>query len=229
MPVVSAALWDVANRAGGAPSAEIISEEIRVIAAHILSGPVTMHGAARPFVFDVAHSSARSAGCALHGASLFLVWPRKSNQKEGHPYIRVLLRKTPLAPALLRGSSRRAIPGPSLLARQPCLASPYATPALSLLKGIGVRVVCKLSTRAWSSAICLSPFTRTNRRLKTPLSEGRMEGQDFLVPLGGAGHPATAKRDSPSRAKPMLKPPTAMGRYRKARSHLSKETQSPCA
>ncbi len=229
MPVVSAALWDVANRAGGAPSAEIISEEIRVIAAHILSGPVTMHGAARPFVFDVAHSSARSAGCALHGASLFLVWPRKSNQKEGHPYIRVLLRKTPLAPALLRGSSRRAIPGPSLLARHPCLASPYATPALSLLKGIGVRVVCKLSTRAWSSAICLSPFTRTNRRLKTPLSEGRMEGQDFLVPLGGAGHPATAKRDSPSRAKPMLKPPTAMGRYRKARSHLSKETQSPCA
>ncbi len=272
MPVVSAALWDVANRAGGAPSAEIISEEIRVIAAHILSGPVTMHGAARPFVFDVAHSSARSAGCALHGASLFLVWPRKSNQKEGHPYIRVLLRKTPLAPALLRGSSRRAIPGPSLLARHPCLASPYATPALSLLKGIGVRVVCKLSTRAWSSAICLSPFTRTNRRLQTPLSEGRMEslrrgvsgmdaakavkgqgwplrgdprssegmrevarsetrmeGQDFLVPLGGAGHPATAKRDSPSRAKPMLKPPTAMGRYRKARSHLSKETQSPCA
>ncbi len=229
MPVVSAALWDVANRAGGAPSAEIISEEIRVIAAHILSGPVTMHGAARPFVFDVAHSSARSAGCALHGASLFLVWPRKSNQKEVHPYIRVLLRKTPLAPALLRGSSRRAIPGPSLLARHPCLASPYATPALSLLKGIGVRVVCKLSTRAWSSAICLSPFTRTNRRLQTPLPEGRMEGQDFLVPLGGAGHPATAKRDSPSRAKPMLKPPTAMGRYRKARSHLSKETQSPCA
>lgn len=188
-----------------------------------------MHRAARPFVLDVALSSARSAGCALHGASLFFARAKKSKQKKARPYIRVLLRKTPLAPALLRGSSRRAIPGPSLLARHPCLASPYATPALSLLKGIGARVVCKLSTRAWSSAICLSPFTRTNRRLQTPLSEGRMEGQDFLVPLGGAGHPATAKRDSPSRAKPMLKPPTAMGRYRKARSHLSKETQSPCA
>ena len=33
-------------------------------------------------------------------------------------------------------------------------------------------------------------------------SETRMQGQDLLVPLGGAGHPATAKRDSPSRAKP---------------------------
>ncbi|HAV88564.1 MAG TPA: hypothetical protein DCW78_12335, partial [Pseudomonas sp.] len=37
-------------------------------------------------------SSAGTAGCASHGASLFLVWPRKSNQKEGHPCIRVLLR-----------------------------------------------------------------------------------------------------------------------------------------
>ncbi|HAQ27804.1 MAG TPA: hypothetical protein DCQ80_17865 [Pseudomonas sp.] len=135
----------------------------------------------------------------MHGASLFLVWPRKSNQKEGHPYIRVLLRKTPLAPALLRGSSRRAIPGASLLARHPCLASPYATPALSLLKGIGVRVVCKLSTRAWSSAICLSPFTRTNRRLQTPLSEGRMEslrrgvsGMDAAKAVKGQGWPFTA-------------------------------------
>ena len=63
-------------------------------------------------------------GFALLGESLFLEWPRKSNQKEGHPCIRVLLRKTPLATALLRGSSRRAIPGPSLLARHPCLATP---------------------------------------------------------------------------------------------------------
>ncbi len=80
-------------------------------------------------------------GFALLGESLFLEWPRKSNQKEGHPCIRVLLRKTPLATALLRGSSRRAIPGPSLLARHPCLATPYATPTLGLLKGARDRVV----------------------------------------------------------------------------------------
>ena len=52
-----------------------------------------------------------------------------------------MLRKTPLATALLRGSSRRAIPGPSLLARHPCLATPYATPTLGLLKGARDRVV----------------------------------------------------------------------------------------
>ncbi|HAW25531.1 MAG TPA: hypothetical protein DCX38_19620, partial [Pseudomonas sp.] len=63
-------------------------------------------------------------GFALLGESLFLVWPRKSNQKEGRPCIRVLLCKTPLAPVPLRGSSRRDIHVPSLLARHPCLASP---------------------------------------------------------------------------------------------------------
>jgi len=30
-------------------------------------------------------SSAEATGFALYGESLFLVWPRKSNQKEGHP------------------------------------------------------------------------------------------------------------------------------------------------
>lgn len=34
---------------------------------------------------DKALSSARPTGFALYGESLFLVWPRKSNQKEGHP------------------------------------------------------------------------------------------------------------------------------------------------
>ncbi|PNF85642.1 hypothetical protein CXK93_02250 [Stutzerimonas decontaminans] len=96
---------------------------------------------ARASLWGAALSSARPTSCALHGASLFLVWPRKSNQKEGHPDIRVLLRKTPLTPALLRGSSRRAIPGPSLLARHPCLAPPCAAPTLGLLKGNRVRVV----------------------------------------------------------------------------------------
>jgi hypothetical protein len=93
--------------------------------------------------YGAALPSARPTGCALHGASLFLVWPRKSNQKEGHPCIRVLLRKTPLPPALLRGPSRRDIHVPSLLARHPCLASRYATPMLGLLKGTRVRAVWK--------------------------------------------------------------------------------------
>jgi len=42
-------------------------------------------------------------------------------------------------------------------------------------------------------------------------SETRMQGQDLLVPLGGAGHPATAKRNSPSRAKQMPRQPPPIG------------------
>jgi len=201
---------------------------------------------ARTLSYGAALSSAGTTGCALHGASLFLVWPRKSNQKEGHPYIRVLLRKTSLPPTLLRGSSRRDIHVPSLLARHPCLASPCAAPTLGLLKETRDRVVWKF----WNSNSYKAPSSFDDkqplRRRRTPLSEGRMEslrrgasgmdaaravkghgwplrgdprsndgmreaersetrmqGRDFLVPLGGAGHPATAKRDSPSRAKPM--------------------------
>jgi hypothetical protein len=266
-------------------------------------------------VFGATLSSAGTTGCALHGASLFLVWPRKSNQKEGHPYIRVLLRKTSLASALLRGSSRRAIPGPSLLARHPCLAPPYATPTLGLLKGIKDRGAWKCPSnerkkslrlflrarpdrrhqdrrvgnaklthryskanfdtdcRADCGGKCFAVFhptepacgqscfciARPDRRHQTPLSVGRMEsawrgasgmdaargvkghgwplyagprsvdgmreversetrmeGQDFLVPFG-----ATAKRDSPSRAKPMRLPTRPIG--------LTQRTQSPNA
>ncbi len=114
---------------------------------------------ARISIFDAALSSAQPTGCALHGASLFLVWPRKSNQKEGHPYIRVLLRKTSLTPALLRGSSRRAIPGPSLLARHPCLATPYATPTLGLLKGIWDRVVWEFLNSNGNKALRPSAYS----------------------------------------------------------------------
>ena len=210
-------------------------------------------------VFGATLSSARTTGCALHGASLFLVWPRKSNQKEGHPYIRVLLRKTSLASALLRGSSRRAIPGPSLLARHPCLATPYATPTLGILKGIRDRGAWKCPSNESKKSIRLFLRARPDRRHQPPLSVGRMEsawrgasgmdaargvkghgwplyagprsvdgmreversetrmeGQDFLVPFG-----ATAKRDSPSRAKPMRLPTRPIG--------LTQRTQSPNA
>src|SRR5690606_2087354 len=105
---------------------------------------------ARPLIYVAALSVARPTGCALHGASLFLVWPRKSNQKEGHPCIRVLLRKTSLAPVLLRGSSRRDIHVPLRLSRHPCLEPPCATPALGLLKWIKDRVAWGLV--GWKTA-----------------------------------------------------------------------------
>src|SRR5690606_28752393 len=80
-------------------------------------------------------------GFALHGESLSLVWPRESNQREGHPGIRVW----PAArlPSLRRcsgGRLTRAILGPLSLSPHPCGSSPYATPPLGLLTGIGVRV-----------------------------------------------------------------------------------------
>jgi hypothetical protein len=270
-------------------------------------------------VFGATLSSAGTTGCALHGASLFLVWPRKSNQKEGHPYIRTgrprfAAQNFPRFGAAPGGGlgapSRRAIPGPSLLARHPCLATPYATPTLSLLKGIRDRGAWKCPsneskkslrlflrarpdrrhqdrrggnaklTRRYSKANfdtadcggkCFAVFhptepacgqscfsiARTARRRQTPLSEGRMEsawrgasgmdaargvkghgwplcagprsvdgmreversetrmqGQDFLVPFG-----ATAKRDSPSRAKPLPQPTTTKSHHTRSQSH----------
>jgi hypothetical protein len=49
------------------------------------------------------------------GESLFFEWPKKSNQKKGHPACWFLLRKNPLPPARFWRSSRRAIHGPPLL------------------------------------------------------------------------------------------------------------------
>ncbi len=59
----------------------------------------------------------------------------KSKQKRlpHHPALRCA--PGSLASVLLRGSSRRAIHGPSFLARHPCLATLYATPPFGLLKG----------------------------------------------------------------------------------------------
>ena len=208
--------------------------------------------------FGATLSSAGTTGCASHGASLFLVWPRKSNQKEGHPYIRTgrprfAAQNFPrfgAAPGVGLGApSRRAIPGPSLLARHPCLAPPYATPTLSLLKGIRDRGAWKCPSNESKKSLRLFLRARPDRRHQTPLSEGRMEslrrgasgmdaaravkghgwplrgdprssdgvreversetrmeGQDLLVPFG-----ATAKRDSPSRAKPMRRPTRPIG------------------
>jgi len=60
-------------------------------------------------------------------------------------------------------------------------------------------------------------------------SRGRMQGQDFLVPLGGAGHPATAKRNSPSRAKPARHTSAASDSHLQPRPQASHPTRPPAA
>src|SRR5690606_32719579 len=78
---------------------------------------------------------ADTSGFGPPAESLSLVWPRESNQREGHPDIRPRLCRGSLLPVLLRGPSRRDVPVPSFLARRPCLASPCSRPAFGLLKG----------------------------------------------------------------------------------------------
>ncbi len=65
----------------------------------------------------------------------FSCLPKKSKQKKAprHPGLRFA--QTPLAPALLRGSSRRAIHGPSFLIWHPCQMPLSTAPALGLLTG----------------------------------------------------------------------------------------------
>ena len=88
----------------------------------------------------------------LYAESLSLcLRERESNQRESAPGIRVSLRETSLVPALLRGSSRWAIPGPSFLVWHPCQAPLYTAPPLGLLTGPGDRGACE---------ICGSGFNR---------------------------------------------------------------------
>lgn len=72
---------------------------------------------------------------------------RESNQRESAPGIRVSLRSTSLAPALLRGSSRWAILGPSFLVWHPCQTPLSTAPPLGLLTGFGDRVVWAICGR----------------------------------------------------------------------------------
>ncbi|RYJ62368.1 hypothetical protein EJA06_011505 [Pseudomonas songnenensis] len=76
---------------------------------------------------------------ALLGESLFLVWPRKSNQKEGHPASGFCFAKLP---SLRRcsGAVAKGRPCPFTPRSASCLAPPYAAPTLGLLTGNGVRV-----------------------------------------------------------------------------------------
>jgi hypothetical protein len=66
--------------------------------------------------------------------------------------------------------------------------------------------------------IAAGPWNVTGAR-EPRRSRGRMQGQDLLVPLGGAGHPATAKRNSPSRVKPLPQLTKTNSHYTRGQSH----------
>ena len=94
---------------------------------------------------------------------------RESNQRESAPGIRVSLRETSLVPALLRGSSRWAIPGPSFLIWHPCQTPLCAAPPLGLLTGPGTeapaRSVGAVLTAKLLTAPALCGFKHNHWRL----------------------------------------------------------------
>jgi len=256
--------------------------------------------------------AAGTTGCASHGASLFLVWPRKSNQKEGHPGIRPFAaRRVPSLHRHSRGTLRRAIHGPAQLSRHPCRSTPSTATTFGLLTGTWARVACEFPRDSRGESLCrLSraeplmvptpcvlplgstkqsvdvanynaprplPFAQAFRQHQTPLSrdrmestwkgvsgmdaarglgvpaikghgwplyagprnvdgmreversETRMQGQDFLVPFGGPAIRATAKRNSPSRAKPARQNSTISDSHIQPRPQALHPTQPPAA
>ncbi len=113
-------------------------------------------------------------------------------------------------PTLQRASASASLHGPSDTTESP-LSEGRAQVAWKGLSGMD-------ATRAamgqgWPFAA--GPWNVTKAR-EPRRSRGRMHGQDFLVPFG-----ATAKRDSPSRAKPMPQPTPPSG--------LGSEAKSPKA
>ncbi len=114
----------------------------------------------------------------LRRVTFSLLVQRESNQRESTPGIRVWLRQTSLAPALLRGSSRWAIPGPSFLVWHPCQTPLSTTPPLGLLTGFGDRVVWAICGRQKAKASRVSPALRvlafhpqSHRQRQTPHQE----------------------------------------------------------
>jgi len=68
-----------------------------------------------------------------------------------------------------RGTSRRAIPGPSRLSRHPCRSTPYATIPLSLLTGPGPgpNLWCKLGIAEVAFGSLMVPTLRVGTHLGT--------------------------------------------------------------
>ena len=90
----------------------------------------------RQGLLTATRSSAPPTDFALHGESLSLVCPRESNQREGHPDIRVWpAARLPSFRCRSGGRLTRAIHGPLSLSPHPCGSSPCATPPLGLLTG----------------------------------------------------------------------------------------------
>ena len=94
----------------------------------------------------------------LYAESLSLcLRERESNQRESAPGIRVSLRETSLAPVLLRGSSRWAIPGPSFLVWHPCQTLLYTAPPLGLLTGPGIEALAKFVGAVLTAKLLTAP------------------------------------------------------------------------
>ena len=72
----------------------------------------------------------------MHGELLSLVCPRESNQREGHPDIRVWpAARLPSLRCHSGGRRTRGVHAPLRLSPHPCGSSPCATPPLGLLTG----------------------------------------------------------------------------------------------
>ena len=139
-------------------------------------------------------SSAPPTGFALHGELLSLVWPRESNQREGHPGIRVWpAARLPSLRCCSGGRLTRAIPGPLSGAPSPLTASmrlaPCATAPLGLLAGSESE-----SPESTSVILCTNHQTLPNapfRRVSGIDVEG-VERHDAARDAMGQGWPIAA-------------------------------------
>src|SRR5690606_5701542 len=137
-------------------------------------------------------SSARATGCALHGASLSLVSPRESDQREGAPCIRVwsLRAQTSLTPAPLRGHATKGHPCPFVTRsasmprvplRNACVRPPEGDSDSSRLK------------EQWLASLCFSMHGLAGNTT-LPLADGRVEparrGTSGMDAARGLGVPA---------------------------------------
>jgi len=209
-------------------------------------GEGTRDGVWRDAVYSVVTLSlAGSTGCALHGASLFLAWPRKSNQKEGHPCIRVwsLCDQTTLSPALLRGHVTKGRPCPfvprsasmpRVRLRNACARPPEGEPGPSCLEEAMPALLCFASLDAL-----------TNRRLRMPLVGGRVEsscrGVSGMDAAKGLGLPAIKSHGWPLYAGPRSGDGAREVRLRSGRTRMkgraffcllffarAKKSEAPC-
>src|SRR3990167_9359956 len=98
---------------------------------------------------------------------------RESNQRESAPGIRVSLRETPLVPALFRGASRWAIPGPSFLIWHPCQMPLYTAPPLGLLTGPGDRGDCEIRGSGLDRDTRLKPTLQPQTQQHQPANHQR--------------------------------------------------------